>query len=123
MRDINTVVISGRITQEISLRTTPSGLSVCDVDVASNRFGKNKEQITTFTRTTLWDKQAEWAAENLSVGDTVVVQGQLEDNNFEKDGQKTSGRLKIGDANLQLMKKKLKKVDSKLSDDMTPPVV
>lgn len=106
MSDVNVVILSGRVTREPNLRTTPSGVSVCDIGIASNRFKADKSQLTTFARITLWNKQAEWAGTALSVGDEILVNGQLVDDNFVKDGQKTAGRLKIDNARVKLIRKK-----------------
>lgn len=106
MSDVNTVVLGGRVTRDPLVKTTPSGVHVCDVGVASNRYSKDGRKFTTFTRVTLWNKQAEWAGENLGTGDTVLVQGCLVDDNYEQDGKQTSGRLKIEHARVQLIRKK-----------------
>ena len=118
MSDVNVVIISGRLTRDPQTRTTPSGVTVCDLGIASNRYSSNKEQFTTFVRVTLWKKQAEWAGEFLHVGDTIQVQGQLFDDNFEKDGQKTSGRLKIDNARVNLLRRK--QVEDNESQSETP---
>lgn len=104
MSDINIVVLQGRLTHNPELRKTPSGVSVCDFQIASNRFVPRKGQegqfdkYTTFTRITLWNRLAERYADGkgaLKTGDMIMVEGQLVDDNYEKDGQKTSGRLKV----------------------------
>ena len=105
MSDVNTVIYSGRLAKNPELRRTASGVSVTDLVVASNRYSKDRRQFTTFARCTLWDKQAEWAAESLGVGDTVFVEGQLVDDNFESETGKTSGRLKIDNLRCKLISK------------------
>ncbi len=105
MQDINEVTLTGRLTRKPELRKTPSGVSVCDLSVASNRYiGKDDSgrprQFTTFTKVTLWERKAEYWAQQLNTGDLLFVRGRLVDDNFEKDlgnGQtmKTGGRLKV----------------------------
>lgn len=100
---MNQVWLSGRLTRKPELRRTPSGVAVCDFSVASNRYSKrpdatgSKQQLTTFTKVTAWNKTAEALAERLDTGDAVQVLGYLVDDNFEskETGQKTSGRLKV----------------------------
>lgn len=121
MSDVNYVVLSGRVTREPTLRTTPSGVSVCDVGMASNRYASDNRQFTTFARITLWKKQAEWAGEKLGVGDEILVQGQLVDDNFEKDGNMTTGRLKIDNARVKLLAKARPKTEEQ-SDEPSPEV-
>lgn len=122
MSDVNHVIFSGRLTRNPELRKTPSGVSVTDLAVASNRFARDKRQFTTYLRCTLWDKQAEWACEHLGTGDTVFIQGQLVDDNFEKDGNQTSGRLKLDNARVQLIRKK-QVVESEESETPESPEV
>ena len=101
MSHINTVILQGRLTRKPELRTTPSGVSVLDVSLASNRQVPQKgtdgkfTEFTTYAKVTLWNKMAERYAERLQTGDMLIVQGQLVDDNFEKDGVRTSGRLKV----------------------------
>jgi single-strand DNA-binding protein len=123
MSDVNHVVFSGRLTRNPELRKTPSGVSVTDIAVASNRFARDKRQFTTYLRCTLWDKQAEWACENLGTGDTVFLQGQLVDDNFEKDGNQTSGRLKLDNARVQLMRKRATQEESESANSEETPEV
>lgn len=102
MSDINVCVVQGRLTHNPELRKTPSGASVLDFQVASNRYVPKKGQegqfdkYTTFVRVTLWNRMADRYSEKLHTGDMVIVEGQLTDDNFKRDdGTKTSGRIKL----------------------------
>jgi single-strand DNA-binding protein len=125
MSDVNNVTFSGRLTRNPELRTTPSGVSVTDLNVASNRYGKDRQQYTTYFRLTVWNQQAEWANERLGTGDLIFVQGQLVDDNFEKNGVMTSGRLKVDNARVQLVTKKTTNEDNAEQSDLSdvPPEV
>jgi single-strand DNA-binding protein len=113
MSDMNQVWLSGRLTRAPELRKTPSGVAVCDFSIASNRYSKRPDatgkpqQLTTFTKVTVWNKAAEVLSGKLNTGDTVQVLGYLVDDNFEqKDGSgKTSGRLKIKAVQVSLVNK------------------
>src|SRR3990172_1377030 len=93
--DRNEVCVSGRLTRNPELRKTPSGVAVCDLGVACNRYSRpdangNRTQFTTYVRATAWNKQAEFLANNVHVGDEIIAWGILEDDNFENsEGQKT----------------------------------
>lgn len=101
MSDINLSILQGRLTRKPELRTTPSGVAVCDLSVASNRQVPRKgaegqfDEYTTFVKVTLWNKMAERWVKKLDTGDMVIVQGQLVDDNYTKDNVKTAGRMKI----------------------------
>ena len=47
--NINKVIIGGRVTADVELKTTPSGVSVCQFSLAINRkYQKEGEQATDF---------------------------------------------------------------------------
>ena len=101
LSDWNEVRVSGRLTHNPELRKTDSGVAVCDISVASNRYARpdangNQREFTTFVRATAWNKQAEYIAKNAHTGDEVILLGILEDDNFKPEGgDKTYGRLKV----------------------------
>jgi len=103
--DVNFVALSGRLTRAPEIRETPSGATVMDFAIACNRY-VNGEQRTTYLKTTLWNKAAEWFGQRLGTGDQVMIQGKLVDDNFtQQDGTKTSGRLKIDNAHISILNK------------------
>ena len=124
MSDMNQVWLSGRLTRAPELRRTPEGVAVCDFSIASNRYSKRvdatgkNQQLTTFSKVTVWNKAAEVLATKLATGDTVQVLGYLVDDNFEqKDGSgKTSGRLKIKASQVTLMNKSSKDQEDSVSE-------
>jgi single-strand DNA-binding protein len=117
--DVNTVIISGRLTRNPELRRTPSGAAVLDFAVASNQY-KGDQQFTTFVKVTLWNQSAEWFSQRLGVGDHVMIQGRLGDDNFEdkKNGNKTSGRLKVIDPHVTIVNSVKKNESTSESPDV-----
>ena len=94
MRDLNEVVISGRLTRDSELRYTPSGTAVTDVIIASNRVwskDSDKQEETTFVDITIWGRQAESLQEYLVKGRHIMVVGRLKLNKWEtEEGDKRS---------------------------------
>lgn len=94
MATYNRVILMGNLTRDIQLRYTPAGTPVTEVGMAINdrRKGQNGEWIdeTTFVEVTFWGRTAEVAAEYLSKGSPVFVEGRLKYDTWEKDGQKQS---------------------------------
>jgi single-strand DNA-binding protein len=92
MSDVNTVIITGRITHDCELRYTTGGFPVIDISVASNRFYKSKksdktEKETVFMDCTLWGKQGEALAGYLKKGQLVSIEGRLAVDNWQdKEG-------------------------------------
>lgn len=87
------VNLKGRLSSDPELRFTSSGKALVRLTVVTSRNRKTdegwKEEDTTFWDCTLWEAEAEAAAESLSKGDQVMVIGdaysrQWEDPNGEK---------------------------------------
>ncbi len=92
MASYNRVILMGNLTRDVQLRYTPSGTPVTEIGLAVNdrRKGQNGEWIdeTTFVDVTFWGRTAEVAAEYLSKGSPVFIEGRLKLDTWEKDGQK-----------------------------------
>jgi single-strand DNA-binding protein len=92
MASYNRVILMGNLTRDIQLRHTPGGTAVTEVGLAVNDRRKNQSgewvDETTFVDVTFWGKTAEVAAEYLSKGSPVFVEGRLKLDTWEKDGQK-----------------------------------
>ena len=89
------LTIVGNLTDDPSLRFTPSGAAVADFTVATNprHFDKNtREWIddpSVFMRCSIWRDAAENVAESLRKGMRVIVQGRLTQRSYEtRDGEK-----------------------------------
>ena len=83
---MNKVILTGRLTRDPEVRYTQSGKPVARMSLAVNRTF-NKDQADFFTLVA-WDKQAEFCGRYLKKGSSVVVEGRIENNNYEKDGVK-----------------------------------
>ena len=104
-KDINSVVIVGRVTRDAELRYTPNGTAICSFSVAVNRRvkrGESWEDVASFFELYLWDKLAESLNKYLLKGSQVAVQGELRQERWEKDGQKHS-KVKIFVSSIQLV--------------------
>ncbi len=79
--DLNKVIIVGRVTADPQLRTTPGGQSVTTIGVATNRNWNDKagqkQTETEFHNVVLWGRQAEVAAQFLTKGAMVLIEGRL----------------------------------------------
>jgi single-strand DNA-binding protein len=92
--NINTVVITGNLTKDPELRSTPSGTSVCKLRVAVNsrrKDGQSGEWVDkpNYFDVTVWGAQGENCANYLSKGRPVAVDGRLDWREWEaQDGSK-----------------------------------
>jgi single-strand DNA-binding protein len=106
MASYNRVILIGNVTRDPELRYIPSGTAVTDVGLAVNdrRKGANGEWIeeTTFVDVTLWGRTAEVATEYLNKGSSVMIEGRLKLDTWEKDGKKNSKLRVIGERMVML---------------------
>ena len=89
--NINRVVLTGNLTRDPELRSTPSGTSVCGLRVACNTRRKDASgqwaDKPNFFDVTVWGAQGENCAQYLSKGRPVAIDGRLEWREWEaKDG-------------------------------------
>nr|DAE96231.1 MAG TPA: Single strand binding protein [Caudoviricetes sp.] len=90
---INSVVLVGRLTKDIELRKTQSGLSVVSFTVACDRRlsqeqRNNNEQSADFISCVAWRGSADFLGKYARKGDTVGVEGKIQTRNYDRDGQR-----------------------------------
>jgi single-strand DNA-binding protein len=106
MASYNRVILVGNLTRDPELRYIPSGTAVAEIGLAVNdrRKGANGEWIeeTTFVDVTLWARTAEVASEYLSKGSSVLIEGRLKYDSWEKDGKKFS-KLRVVGEKMQML--------------------
>jgi single-strand DNA-binding protein len=91
MSDINTVTLTGRLTKDPELRTTTSGTSVVNSGLAVERYRKDQDDDVSFFEITVFGNFAELVAKKARKGDSVVVEGRLEQRRWQTDdGQNRS---------------------------------
>ena len=91
--NINRVVLTGNLTRDPDLRTTPGGLSICKLGIAVNGRRKNGvtgewEEKPNYFRVTVFGAQGENCAQYLRKGRPVAIDGRLEWSTWENEGQK-----------------------------------
>jgi single-strand DNA-binding protein len=92
--NVNVVVITGNLTKDPELRSTPSGTAVCKLRVAVNsrrKDGQSGEWVDkpNYFDVTVWGAQGENCAQYLSKGRPVAVEGRLDWREWEaQDGSK-----------------------------------
>jgi single-strand DNA-binding protein len=81
--NINRVILTGNLTRDPELRSLPSGMSVCSLRIASNtrrKDGQSGEWVdkANYFDVTIWGRQGDNAAQYLSKGRPVAIDGRLE---------------------------------------------
>jgi single-strand DNA-binding protein len=102
--NINRVVMTGNLTADPELRSTPGGTSVCSLRIACNT--RRKDNATgewvdkpNYFNVTVWGAQGENAARYLTKGRPVAIDGRLEWREWEaQDGTKRQATDIIADS-------------------------
>ena len=91
--NINRVVLTGNLTKDPELRSTPSGTSVCKLRIATNTRRKDSSgqwvDKPNYFDVTVWGAQGENSAQYLQKGRGVAIDGRLEWREWDTpEGQK-----------------------------------
>ncbi len=89
-RSVNKIILVGNVGQDPDIQETASGVKVAHFSLATNRRmsanGDEPKERTDWHRLTLWNRLAQFAADYVSKGDRVYVEGRLEYDSYERDG-------------------------------------
>ena len=78
--NLNKVILGGRLTEDPTLSTTPSGISVASFTVAVNRRSKDNE--TDFIRCTAWRQTADFVCRYFMKASSICLIGTLQNKNW-----------------------------------------
>ncbi len=95
---LNRVMLIGRLTRDPELRYTPSGTAVCNLALATNRYGTDqageRREFTDYHDIVVWNqgnrKLADLCGQYLQKGRLVYVEGRLQTRSWDdaQSGQK-----------------------------------
>lgn len=84
---MNKVFLMGNLARDPELKQTQSGKSYVRTAIAVNRpFSKNKE--VDFFNLLAWNQTAEFLSKYFPKGSKALIEGRLQTNSYEKDGNK-----------------------------------
>lgn len=88
---INRVVLAGRPTRDLELRSTKSGINVCSFTLAVDRNFKSKtgDRETDFINCIAWRKTAEVMSQYVKRGSLIGIDGSIQTRSYDnRDGQR-----------------------------------
>lgn len=96
---LNHITIMGRLTKDVELRRTGSGVAVASFTIACDRdFGNNGEKETDFVEIVCWRNTAEFVSKYFSKGRMAVVSGRLQIRSWtDKEGNKRKNAEIVAD--------------------------
>ena len=117
---LNEIKIIGRAVADAHVKDIGENSKVATFRIVSNRQIKKrngeKDERSTFVDVEVWGQRAEYAGNYIKKGTPVFVQGQLESDEWEKDGQKRS-KLKIYGNSIQAQRPRSDDDDSGRSNE------
>jgi single-strand DNA-binding protein len=123
MPNINSVIISGRLTRDVDLRYTSNGTPVARIGLASDRRYKdannNWQDETSFLNVVAWSQLAERAAENLKKGSPVLVEGRLLSRQWQDKNDNPRTTIEIVARRIQSLERE---VSEEAEDEEVPEV-
>jgi single-strand DNA-binding protein len=104
--NLNKVFLIGRLTKDPEMKNLPSGKSLCQISIATDRFytdkDGNKKQETEFHNVILFGRLAEIASQYLKKGSLVFIEGRLRTRNWEDESGNKRSRTEIIAEKMQL---------------------
>lgn len=77
--NLNKVVLAGRLTADVELKQTPSGVSVCSFSLAINRkYSKESEQQADYISCVAWRNTAEFISKYFRKGSALCISGSIQ---------------------------------------------
>jgi len=92
--NVNKYICTGRLTKDPELRKVSEELTVCQLRLAVDGMGRGRE--VGFINVSVFGKAGEAAAQYLSKGWLVAVDGRLEYGEWETDGTKRHDYTVVG---------------------------
>ena len=97
--NFNKAIVAGNLTRDVELRSTPSGQSVANFSVATNRFytdsAGQKQTEVEFHNIVAWGKLAELCNQYLAKGRSVLIEGRLKTRSWQDQSGQTKYRTEI----------------------------
>jgi len=110
MANFNKVLLIGNLTRDPEVRSLPSGQTVTEFGVASNRTytsggpGGEKREEVTYVDISFWGRAGEVIAQYLHKGDPIFIEGRLTFRQWEaKDGSGKRSKLSVTGENFQFL--------------------
>ncbi len=102
---VNRVFLLGRVGSPPEARHTLTGLLVCNFSLATSRKSKDGTEKVQWHRLTAWGKVAEICQEYLKKGHQCYIEGEIDYQEYEKDGIKRQNTA-INVQQVQLLERK-----------------
>ena len=121
MPSLNRVQLIGHLGKDPETRFTPSGKKVCSFSMAVNNRWRGADgevkEATEWFNIEAWGKLGEFAQSYLGKGRLVFVEGRLQTDRYEQEGEARS-RTKVVASQLQALDKRAEEVEAEIEEHL-----
>ena len=108
---LNKVLLIGNLTRDPELRSTPSGQSVANFSIATNRVWKDpqsgeKKEAVEFHNIVVWRRLEEIAGQYLRKGSKIFLEGRLQTRSWQDQSGTKKYMTEIIAENMQMLDRK-----------------
>lgn len=107
MGNLNKVLLIGRISQNIEIRTTPQGKNVVNTSLATNEYYKDqsgqRQERTEYHKIVIWERNAEIISQYCRKGSQIYVEGSLQTRKWQDKNGNDRYVTEVIVRNLQLL--------------------
>lgn len=109
MTSFNKVILLGNLTRDPEVRYTPNGIAVASFAIAVNRKYKQgdetKEEVS-YIDIVVFGKQAESCGQYIGKGDSVLIDGRLQQRRWETEEGQKRNKLEVVAQSVNFMPKR-----------------
>jgi len=106
MATLNRVELIGNLTHDVEIRETNNGIKVCDIGIAVNERRKDGQEDVVFVDCTLWERNAEIAAQYLRKGSLIFLEGKLRLDKWQTQEGQARQKLCVTGFRFQMLDKR-----------------
>ena len=101
----NLVILTGRLTADPELKTTPNGVSVCSFSIA-NEVGYGESKKTAFINIVAWRGTGEFVSKHFSKGNMIGIEGAIQTRNYQDKNGNNRTAFEVVANNVQFVESK-----------------
>ncbi len=103
----NLVVLTGRLTADPELKTTPNGISVTSFSIAvSRRYRAGEEQQADFINIVAWRQTAEFICKYFNKGNMIGIEGSIQTRRYTDKNGNNRTAFEVVASNAQFVESK-----------------
>ena len=103
----NLVVLTGRLTADPELKTTPNGIPVTTFSIAVNRnYRAGEEQQTDFINIVAWRQRAEFITKYFKKGSMIGIEGSIQTRRYQDKNGNNRTIFEVVANNVQFVESK-----------------